>query len=77
MKKITFIIFLTFLFCNTGLAQSYYFKSCRISNVVTGDYVIDLKKNVIEVELKLADGTIQNFSDEIKLIEKKKLSVKK
>ena len=65
------------MLCHTAYANSYYFKSCKISNVVSGNYVINIKKNVIEVELKLVDGTIQNFSDAIKLIEKNKIISKK
>ncbi len=73
MKKIFFILFLVFFNSNYGFAESYYFKNCKISNVVSGSYTINIKKNTIEVELKSADGNIQNFSDAIKTIEKDKI----
>ena len=73
MKKFLIIFFLGLLFCNTGFAESYYFKECKISNAVTGNYIINLKKNIIEVELIAIDGKVQNFFDEIKSIEKNKI----
>ena len=71
MKKIFFTIFLTFLFSNNGHTESYFFKNCELSNAVVGNYIINLQKNVIEVELKRQDGVVQNFSDKIQTIEKK------
>ncbi len=73
MKKTLTIFLLGLLFCNIGFAESYYFKGCKISNAVTGNYIINLQKNVIEVELKAIDGKVQNFFDKIKLIEKNKI----
>jgi len=73
MKKIFIIILFSFLFCNTGFAESYYFKGCKLSNAVSGDYVINLDQNIIEVSLRAVDGTKQNFSDKIKLIEQNKI----
>ena len=73
MKKIFIAILLSFLFCNTILAETYYFKGCVISNAVLGNYTINLEKNVIEVELKTVDGQVQYFSDKIKKIEKNKI----
>ena len=70
MKKIFYIILLNLLFNNIVLAESYYFKGCKLSSAVLGDYIINLDKKVIEVTLKAADGTVQNFLDKIKLIEK-------
>ena len=61
MKEVLFAIFLSSVFCNTGFAESYYFKGCKISNAVTGNYIINLEKNIIEVELKMIDGTVQHF----------------
>ena len=71
MKKIFTMLLLGLLFCNTGYAESYHFKGCKISDVVTGNYIINLKKNIIEVELRAIDGQVQNFLDKIKLIKKK------
>ena len=73
MKKIFTLLALCFLFCDISLAESYYFKGCKISNAVTGNYIINLDKNVIEVVLKAIDGNVQNFSDKIKSIEKTKI----
>ena len=71
------MIILNFLFCNVVFAESYFFKGCKISDEVIGNYVINLKENVIEVQLIREDGIVQNFSDEIKLIEKNKIVSKK
>ena len=73
MKKILILLPLWLLFCNTSLAESYYFKECKISNAVTGNYIINLDKNIIEVMLRAIDGNVQNFSDKIKSIEKTKI----
>jgi hypothetical protein len=73
MKKLIFIIIISNLFNNLSFAESYYFKSCRISNAVTGNYIINFEENVIEVELKASDGRVQNFSDKINSIEKKQI----
>ena len=61
------------LFCNTSFAELYFFNECKISNAVTGNYTINIEKNVIEVTLKTVDGKVQNFTDKIKLIEKDKI----
>ena len=63
MNKALNVLLLGLLFCNTGYAESYYFKECKISNAVTGNYIINFQKNVIEVELKVIDGSVQNFFD--------------
>ena len=70
MKKVFFMIFLSLMFCNTGFAESYYFKDCKLSENATGDYLIDFDKNIIHVTLKATDGTIQKLADKIKLITK-------
>ena len=63
MKKVLTILLLGLLFCSKSFAESYYFKECKLSNAVTGNYVINFQKNIIEVELKTADGYIQYFND--------------
>ena len=68
MKKVLFILFLSLAFCNTGFAESYYFKECKLSENASGDYLIDFDKNVIKVTLKAVDGTTQKLIDKIKLI---------
>ena len=73
MKKYTLSILFLFLFCDVSLGETYYFKGCKLSNAVTGNYIININKNVIEVNLKAVDGKVQNFSDKIKSIEKNKI----
>jgi len=58
------------VFCNTGFAESYYFKKCKLSENASGDYLIDFDKNVIKVTLKTKDGISQELTDKIKLITK-------
>ena len=73
MKKNLLIIILTLLFSDISFAESFFLKNCKISNLVIGNYIIDIEKNLINVELKAKDGQIQNFSDEIKSIENNKI----
>ena len=73
MKKIFFAFILFFLCSNNAYAESYFFKNCKLSNAVVGNYIINLEKNVIEVELKRQDGVVQNFADKIKTVEKNKI----
>ena len=73
MKKLILALFWGFLFCNEVSAEPYFFKNCKLSNAVTGNYVINIEKNVIEVELKREDGVVQNFADKIKSIETDKI----
>ena len=70
MKEVLFTIFLSLVFCNTGFAESYYFKKCKLSENTSGDYLIDFDKNVIKVTLKTKDGISQELTDKIKLITK-------
>ena len=65
---------LLLLFSNNVYAESaYFFKNCKLSNAVVGSYIINLEKNVIEVELKREDGVVQNFADKIQTVEKNKI----
>ena len=50
MKKVLVVVFLSLMLCKAGFAESYYFKECKISNAVIGNYTINLQKNIIEVE---------------------------
>ena len=53
MKKIFIATLFLLLFSNNVLAESaYFFKNCKLSNAVVGSYIINLEKNVIQVELK-------------------------
>ena len=73
VKKILTTLLLSLLICNISFAESYYFKACKLSNAVVGNYVINFDKNVIEVNLQALDGKIQNFSDKIQSIKKDKI----
>ena len=63
MKKTFAILLLGLFFSNAVLAGSYYFKGCKLSNVATGDYIINIDQKVVEVTLMAADGRVQKFSD--------------
>jgi len=73
MKKIFLALFLILFFNGTTFADSYYFKTCKLSSVVIGDYVINFDKNVIEVTLQTTDGKVQTYSDKIKSIKQDKV----
>tara|TARA_Y100000590_G_scaffold455200_3_gene603371 strand:+ start:2393 stop:3175 length:783 start_codon:yes stop_codon:yes gene_type:complete len=70
MKKVFFIFLFILYFCNPGLAETYYFKECKISEELFGDYIIDFNNNIIEVNLKSTDGASQKLLDKIKSISK-------
>ena len=72
-KLLAAITLIVPLFCNEALAESYYFKLCKLNDLVNADYLIDLKKNKIFVTLKAADGAVQNFSDKIQSVEKNQI----
>ena len=68
IKKI-FILFLLLILSDNAFAESYYFKNCKLSSTVIGDYIININEKKIETTLTASNGTIQNFSDKIKIIE--------
>jgi len=76
MKKIL-ILLIFYLFNTSGYAETYYFKGCKLSNVATGEYIINLNKKVIDVTLMAADGRVQTYSDPIKKIEKYRVVTEK
>jgi len=69
MKNKIFILFLLLILSDNAFADSYYFKNCKLSSAVTGDYIVNINKKKIETTLTATNGTIQNFSDKIKIIE--------
>ncbi len=77
MKKIFLIFLLNLMLNNMSLADSFYFKECKLSSSVTGNYIINLEENVVEVELTSLDGKVQYFADKIKSIEKNKIITEK
>ena len=70
MKKFLFTFLLSTILCNTGFAESYYFKECKLNEIVTGNYIINLEKNIIEVTLQSIDGSLQELTDKIALVTK-------
>ena len=56
------------MFCDTGFAESYYFNKCKLSEKLSGNYLIDLDNNVIKVKFVSKDGSIQELEDKIKLV---------
>ena len=73
MKKTLITLLLAFFLSETSFAETYFFNECKISDAVIGNYGINIEKNMIEVELKAVDGSVQNFSDAIKSIGKNKI----
>ena len=69
MKKTLTILLSSLLFSSAVLAETYYFKGCKLSNVAVGHYIINIDKKLVEVTLMAADGRVQKFSDKIKKIE--------
>ena len=73
MKKFILTFLLTIIFCGSGFADNYYFKGCKLSDVLSGDYIIDFEENVIKVTLVASNGTSQTLTDKIKLITEDKI----
>ena len=68
MKKTLIALFLNILFINLSLAESYYFKKCKLSEQLSGDYTINFDKNIIESIIVRNDGVVQEKIDQIKKI---------
>ena len=73
MNKIFIAICFILLFYNTSFAESYYFKGCELDGNITGNYIIDIDKEIINVKLEAADGNFQKLTDNIRLITKDKI----
>ena len=65
MKKVLVTLFFGFVLYNTAFAESYYFKECQLSEIRSGDYLIDLDNNVIRTSLRLTNGTALEKSSSI------------
>ena len=77
MKKILLLLILNLFFCNFSLADNYYFKGCKINEIISADYIINFEKNVIEVNLNnIQEDVPQKIEDEIKLIEEENITSK-
>ena len=78
MKKIIIAISFGFLFfLNAAYAESYYFKNCKLTDVLIANYIIDTKNRTITVNFEAADGSFQEFDDGIETIQKDKIISKK
>lgn len=73
MKKIVTLFLFYFFICNSSFAESYYFKECKLTDVLYGNYSIDFDKKIINVSLQALDGTYQEWEDKIGAIEKKRI----
>mgnify|MGYP001173208193 CR=1 FL=1 len=73
MKKFILTFLLTIIFCGSGFADNYYFKGCKLSDLLSGNYIIDFEANVIKVTLVPLNGTPQTLTDKIKLITEDKI----
>ena len=77
MKKGIFIFLLVLMFSTLASAETYYFKECKLSNIATGNYIINIDKKIIEATLIASDGRVQKFIDKIKKIEKNQIVTEK
>ena len=77
MKKIFIILILSNLLFSKSLAETFYFKECKLSEAVSADYVININKKVINVLLKTDAGETQEWIDPIKVIQENKIITKK
>jgi hypothetical protein len=76
MNKTLIAIYLGLTICNSVFAENYYFKECKLSEELSGDYIIDLNKNIIKSTIKRTDGVTQETSDEIELVTKDQIITK-
>tara|TARA_B110000438_G_scaffold240592_1_gene239316 strand:- start:320 stop:1096 length:777 start_codon:yes stop_codon:yes gene_type:complete len=77
MKKIFVVLLINLIFNNIAIAESYYFKNCKLNEIISADYLIDLESKIINVILKKSNEKNQKFFDEIKLVEKDRIVTKK
>ena len=69
--------FLYFIYCETGFADNYHFKNCKLGNNLTADYLINLDKKEIKVKFISEDGKSQELVDKIVLISPDRIVSKK
>ena len=73
MKKTVLTFFLMLIFCSSTFADSYYFKECRLTDLLVANYSIDFEENVIRATLIAKNGDSQELMDKIKLVTKNKI----
>ncbi len=78
MKNSFATIFLLLTFCSNGLADSYYFKDCNISEEYIGNYLIDINNKLINVTfIKKNDESAQTWADKIEKVKNDQIISKK
>ena len=77
MKRIFLILLINLLINNIASAESYYFKNCKLNEIISADYLIDLENKVINVILKNSNGEKQKLIDKIELVEKNRIVTEK
>ena len=77
MKRIFLILLINLLINNIASAESYYFKNCKLNEIISADYLIDLENKVINVILKNSNGEKQKLVDKIELVEKNRIVTEK
>jgi len=77
MKKIFVLLLINLIFNNIALAESYYFKNCKLNEIISADYLIDLDNKIINIVLKTPGGDEQKLFDKIKLVEKNRIVTEK
>ena len=78
MKKLIFIVLLSNFLSNLGFAESYYFKNCKISNAVVGDYIINLAALIgipysYEASRSYFDNNVKGSLNLLEIARKKKI----
>ena len=76
MKKVLVLVFLSLKLCNTGFAESYYFKECKINEKIFTSYSINLSKSEVQVSIKKNDELVQELTDKIQLVTKDQITSK-
>ena len=77
MKKVLILLLFLLFCCNIGFAESYYFKKCKLTEVIYGNYLIDLKNNKVNVILKAVDQPPSRRIHEIESVTKDQIITKK
>ena len=76
MRTLLLLLFFIF-YCNSVFADSYYFQNCKLTKDISGNYVINLKKNEVHTILKKIDAPTQERTLKIKSITKDQIITKK
>ena len=77
MKRIFVVLLINLIFNNMAIAEVYYFKNCKLNEIISADYLIDLENKIINVVLKNSNGDVQKLYDKIELVEKDRIVTEK